>query len=215
MQKLPMDLYAYKNLIVFGGSFDPPHVAHVELPRQVLRQTGADIVAYVPAAAAPLKDASRQSPAADRLAMLKAALADCDHALILTDEIDRAVNDKPSYTVDTLEALSRRLGDKVSLRLLIGIDQLVQFDRWRRAERVEELAEPLVMARPPLDIDVLTSSICDPRQRRQWGRRFVAVEAMDVSSTDIRRRIARGEPITGLVHSEVEAYIHDHGLYVD
>ena len=209
-----MDLKTCRDLIVFGGSFDPPHLAHVQLPRQVLRQTGADLVAYVPAAAAPLKVAAQQSPAADRLAMLTAALADCDHALVLTDEIDRAANGEPSYTVDTLEHLRGRLGKNVKLRLLIGVDQLAQFDRWKNAERILELADPLVMARPTCATDELISSIRDADRRRWWARRLVAVEPMDVSSTDIRRRVARGEPIAELVPPAVEAYIRTHGLYL-
>jgi len=208
-----MELESCNNLIIFGGSFDPPHRAHIELPGQVLRQTGADLVAYVPAAAAPLKIAAQQSPAADRLAMLRAALAGCDHALVMTDEIDRAANNEPSYTVDTLENLRRRLSDDVKLRLLIGVDQLAQFDRWKNAERIIELADPLVMARPLCDAGDLISSIPDAQQRGWWARRLVAVEPMDISSTDIRRRVANGEPITRLVPPAVEAYIREHGLY--
>ena len=208
-----MDLEACRNLIVFGGSFDPPHMGHVKLPEFVMERTGADKVAYVPAAAAPLKVAESQSPAADRLAMLEAALANCDHALILTDEMDRASDHEPSYTVDTIENLRRRLGKDVHLRLLIGMDQLAQFDRWKSAQRIIDLANPLVMTRPSFDIDELVSLMPDPQQRRQWGRRLVAVEPMDISSTEIRGRVARGDSIAGLVPPAVEAYIRDHGLY--
>ena len=95
----------------------------------------------------------------------------------------------------------------------MGIDQLAQFDRWKSAERIIELAEPLVMARPSCGTDQLLSSLPDGPQRRKWVRRLVDVEPMDISSTQIRRRVARGEPITNLVPPAVEAYIREHGLY--
>ena len=135
-----MDLRSCHKIVLFGGSFDPPHNAHVQLPRTVMRAIGADAVAYIPAAVPPLKINPVRTPAHHRLAMLRLAVADQSHAVVLTDEIDRAKDGRPSYTVDTLEALRCRLGDGVEMRLLIGADQVQLFDRWRRPDRIEALA---------------------------------------------------------------------------
>ncbi|MEE9211721.1 MAG: nicotinate (nicotinamide) nucleotide adenylyltransferase [Phycisphaeraceae bacterium] len=211
-----MDLSNCKNLIVFGGGFDPPHNAHVTLPTVVMRAVGADAVAYVPAAVVPLKRGVEPAPAKHRLAMLRLAVADLPHAVVLTDEIDRAGDPPwrtPSYTVDTLEGLRDRLGDRVAMRLLIGADQLQQFDQWRSAKRIIELAEPVVMLRPPQTRRALLTSLPREYNADEWSARVVDVPQIDVSATMVRRRVAKGEPIDDLVPAAVEQYIRQHRLY--
>jgi len=203
------------HLILFGGSFDPPHVAHVILPMAVREAVGADAVAYVPAARAPHKLDRVQTDPAHRLAMLRLALSDAEHAVVLTDEIDRAKGGQPSYTVDTLAALREKLRPGVTLRLLIGADQVRIFDQWREPRRIIELAEPLVMVRPPDTRDSLLASLPDEKTREEWASRLLDVPAMDVSSTEIRERVRRGEPIGGMVHPAVQRYILENDLYRD
>jgi len=203
-----------RSLVIFGGTFDPPHAAHLQLPRQVMAEVAADLVAYIPAALPPLKPDRVMTPPNHRLAMLRLALQDVEHAVILTDEIERARDDEPSYTVDTLEALRRRLGERVRMRLLIGADQLRLFEKWKSPGRIEQLAEPVVMVRPPWTQTTLLATLPDAAARRRWAGRFVDVETIDVSSTEIRRRVAHGESITGMVSVEVEGYIRRHGLYL-
>ncbi|MEX0745074.1 MAG: nicotinate (nicotinamide) nucleotide adenylyltransferase, partial [Phycisphaeraceae bacterium] len=182
-----MDLARCDKVIVFGGSFDPPHRAHVRLPRQVGEAIGADAVAYVPAARAPHKLDRTQTDATHRLAMLQAALADEPWAIVLTDELDRARDGRPSYTVDTLEALHRRLPD-AELRLLMGADQVRIFDQWHEAARVAELAEPVVLVRPPESAASLLASL-PAGEREVWAARLVEVDRIDVSSTQVRQRV--------------------------
>ncbi|HEX7010263.1 MAG TPA: nicotinate (nicotinamide) nucleotide adenylyltransferase, partial [Phycisphaeraceae bacterium] len=153
------DLRDAQRLIVFGGSFDPPHLAHVALPELVRQKIGADLVAYVPAGRAPHKLDQPQTPAHHRLAMLRLALADSPRCVILTDEIERASQGLPSYTVDTLEALRGRLGPNVRMWLLIGADQWRIFSQWKSPRRIMELAQPLVMIRPPDTAESLSASL--------------------------------------------------------
>lgn len=202
-----------KHLILFGGSFDPPHIAHVALPMAVRQAVGADTVAYIPAAKAPHKLDKVQTNPKHRLAMLRLALEDEKHATVLTDELERGNTGKPSYTVDTLAGLRQVLSPDVILNLLIGADQVRIFDQWREPDRIIELAEPLVMVRPPDTRDSLLASLPDDSARAQWSPRLVDVPAMDISSTEIRERVTQDIPITGMVHPAVEAYIHEHGLY--
>jgi len=208
-----MQLESAKHVILFGGSFDPPHVAHVQLPGAVREAVGADLIAYVPAAKAPHKLDKVQTDPAHRLAMLRLALQGIDRAAVLTDELDRAADGVPSYTVDTLQALRERMPPETRLRLLIGADQVRIFDTWREPKRVIELAEPWVMVRPPDTRESLLASLSDDETRAQWSPRLVDVPAMDISSTDIRERAARGVSITGMVCPAVEQYIQEHGLY--
>lgn len=207
------DLSRCRRLLIFGGSFDPPHVAHVELPRCVAEAIGADVVVYIPAGRAPHKLDQQQTDPRHRLAMLKLAIADEPHAVVLSDEIERAADGRPSYTVDTLETLRRRLDAAGSadtssggaeMRLLIGTDQVAIFESWREWERVMELAEPVVMMRPPHTAEDLPPA---------WRDRVVAVPETPVSSTAVRARVAAGRSLEGWVHPDVAAYIAEHGLY--
>ncbi|MEM9252606.1 MAG: nicotinate (nicotinamide) nucleotide adenylyltransferase [Planctomycetota bacterium] len=202
-------------VLVYGGTFDPPHTAHVRQPDRVRRAVDADAVIYMPAAVSPLKRHLQQTPAAHRLAMLRLALADQPWAIVRTDELDRAAQDgKPSYTVDTIEALRAELPDTTRLRLLIGADQLRLFNQWHKAERIIQLAEPLVMVRPPNKVRTVLHAM-PQEQRAIWRPRLVSVEPMDVSSTAIRTALRTGAPTAGLLDPAVADYIREHGLYIN
>ncbi len=135
--------------------------------------------------------------------MLRLALADEPRTTIWTGEADRAADGRPSYTVDTLQRLRTDQGPNAKMRLLIGADQVAIFHTWHRPDRIVELAEPAVMLRPG---EALPDA-------EPWRSRVVQVDAMDMSSTEVRRRVAAGESITGMVHPDVERYIDEHGLY--
>jgi nicotinate-nucleotide adenylyltransferase len=208
-----MDLSRCQRLIVFGGSFDPPHLAHVNLPRLVLRAIDADAIAYIPAARQPLKLDQLQTPAIHRLAMLRLALADVPATVILTDEMDRAGDGQPSYTVNTLKNLRHRLDSDAQMRLLIGADQLRLFDQWQSYEQVITLAEPIVMLRPPDTRETLLAQLPAGLDRSAWAQRIVSVPQMKISSKAIRKRVSRRQTITDLVHPNVGTYIAEHALY--
>lgn len=208
-----MDLTRCKAIILFGGSFDPPHIAHVRLPELVRARLGADCVAYVPAAESPHKRGLTRTPAVHRLAMLRAAVEGLPRAVVLTDELDRAKPGEPSYTVDTLESLRRRLGVGPVFRLLIGADQLRVFHKWHQSKRIVELAEPVVMVRPPDTALSLLAALPPGEDAAAWRGRLVDLPPIDVSSTDLRRRAAAGESLAGLTPPAVEAYIRQHRLY--
>ena len=203
-------LAGFKNILLFGGSFDPPHEAHIALPQQAANSIGADLIAYIPAGRAPHKLDREQTDPQHRLAMLRLALDDHVSAIptaVLTDEIERGP-DEPSFTVDTLEALTRRIDPVTTLRLLIGADQLRIFDSWREPQRIIELAEPVVMVRPPDTHEALLASV-PGAERDVWRRRLVDVEQMNVSSTDIREN----PESSAMVCDAVSEYIREHGLY--
>ena len=218
-----LDLSGFRKLLIYGGSFDPPHVGHVALPGAVARRVGADVVVYVPAGRAPHKLERRQTDAAERLAMLRIALAEAEAEAgvgvaggegqevprvatrVLEDEVRRAGDGRPSYTVDTLSRLRPRLGAGAEMRLLIGMDQVSIFESWKDWRRVVELAEPLVMRRPG-EAEAASLSAA-------WRARVVEVPTMAVSSSEVRRRVAAGESLKGLVSRGVARYIEERGLY--
>jgi len=209
----PADLSRYSKVLVFGGSFDPTHHAHIELPALVAKQIGADVIAYVPAGKAPHKLDQQQTPAEHRLAMLKLAVGDRDDCIILTDELERDP-DQPSYTVDTLESLKRRLSPGAAMLLLIGADQLRIFETWREPQRIIELAEPVVMVRPPDTRKSLLDSLPNNAARTEWEPRLIEVPAMPISSTMIRECVSNGESVEAMVPDVIAKYIASNNLYV-
>lgn len=201
--------------MIFGGSFDPPHGAHVVLPKYAADVIGANRVLYIPAAKAPHKLDRVQTPPHHRLAMLRLALADAPWAETCTLEMDRAqaAPNTPSYTVDTLAALTAQFPNR-RLRLLIGSDQLMIFPQWKDWQTVVELAEPVVMVRPPhTSPEEVLAQLPKELNPAEWAPRLINLPPSDTSSTDIRQRVAVGEDVGLFVGFGVAAYIQEHNLY--
>ena len=204
---------APQRLLIFGGTFDPPHVAHVALPPLVARRLGCPRILYVPAAVNPFKTDHDLTPAAHRLAMLRLALDRVPDAEISSIELDRP---GPSYTVDTLEALRGQLEPETELYLLIGSDQALVFEKWKRWQRILELATLAVMVRPPLDEARYRRRLEETysaRQAHRWLAWTADVPYLDICATELRHHLAEGRDVRGLLQPAVLAYIREHGLY--
>lgn len=182
-----------ERLAVFGGSFDPPHVAHVMAVAYVLAVAEVDSVVVMPTWVHPLQKAVR-SDFEHRFAMCELAFADLRRVSVSRLEAELGGQ---SYTLRTLEELTRRRPG-ASLRLVIGADILGEVDRWHAFERVAALAPPLIVGRSGYD-------------SHHWE--ILPVELPPVSSSEIRGRLAAGEDASGLVPRRTLAYARAHGLY--
>ena len=187
---------------LFGGTFDPPHLAHLAAAAGAARDLDLSEVWFVPAGSPPHKRRRRVSPKRVRLALLEAALQGQRGFRAVTHELRRR---GPSYTVDTLERL-RRAHPNVEWWLVVGTDMLADLPNWRRPERVLELAGIAAVPRPG--------------RRARWpaglarGRfRVIDLPALAISSTDLRARVARGAAIRYLVLPTVERLIGRLRLY--
>ncbi|MDX2114555.1 MAG: nicotinate-nicotinamide nucleotide adenylyltransferase [Planctomycetota bacterium] len=210
-------------LLVFGGTFDPPHRAHLELPMAALAACGGDWVLYVPAGRSPHKADGPRAGDADRVEMLRAGLEEigaAGRASIGTLELDRP---GPSYTVETLEALRGEIPAGCVMRLLIGADQARVFHSWREARRIIGLAEPLVMPREPLVSAgevagaLAASGAWSEGEVRAWESRVLATVVMPAQATDVRAGLANegldGAAARGLLSEGVRRVIRERGLY--
>jgi nicotinate-nucleotide adenylyltransferase len=191
-----------KRVGLLGGTFDPPHLAHLAAAAAARHDLELDEVWFVPAARPPHKRSRRLSPARTRLALLRCALAGLAGFRILPLELGRR---GPSYTVDTLEELRRR-HPRHEWWLVVGADMLADLPNWRDPERVVELAGIAVVPRPG-------TPARRPRGLRAACVRIVDAPALEISSTDLRARVARGASIRFLVPAAVERYVRRHGLY--
>jgi nicotinate-nucleotide adenylyltransferase len=181
---------------ILGGVFDPPHVGHVALARAAIDELGLDSLLVTVVADPGHKETA--APVEARLELARLAFADVPEVIVEVDAHAR--------TVDSLE--ERGLEDAV---LVIGADELAAFESWKSPARVLELARLAVAMRP----GVSRRDLEDVRERLQAGERIVELDLgpVDVSSTEIRERVARGESIQGLVEPAVADAIGRLGLY--
>ncbi len=192
---------------IFGGSFDPVHNAHVALARQALAELALDELIWLPAGQ-PWQKRRGLAPVADREAMVRLAIEGEPRFTLSRIEILRS---GPSYTVDTVRELrAERPG--VSWHLVIGQDQYAGFHTWHGWEELLGLVTLAVANRAADRPDAPLRA--DPQVLRV-PHEAVTLPMMDVSSTDIRARLARGQGIDGLVPAPVARYIARHHLYQD
>lgn len=194
-----------QRLLIVGGTFDPPHRAHVTLAQQAAEQTQCDWTIFIPAARSPHKDET-PTPGDHRVAMLRLAIQDLDCASISDCELN---SPPPNYTLDTLGAIREALGPHVELRLLMGSDQLRTFGRWHRPDEILKLATPVVVLRPPDDRASLRQHGI-PEERLAW---IIDTLLMDIDATSIRQRLRAGEDVEDQVDPAVGEYIGRYSLY--
>jgi len=206
---------------IFGGSFNPIHYGHLLLADEVLEQLGLDRVVFVPAGAPPHKPATALAPAVDRHAMVKLGTADHPRFEVSDIELRRP---GPSYTVDTLEALSRA-GDP--LFLLAGSETFLDLLTWRAPRRIVELARLVVVPRAGSAFDP-DSAAAQKVMTAIGATGFVPVPgpevpansvliaqatSLPISSSDLRRRARQGRSLAYRVPESVITYIRGHHLY--
>lgn len=212
---------------VLGGTFDPVHRAHLHLARAALRELRLTGVLWIPAGQPYHRHAPQASPA-DRLEMVRLAVADEPHFLVDDTE---ALATTPSFTVPTLERLRRSVGDACPLVLLMGADAFLGLPTWHRWQEVFRLAHVAVAARPGAELDpaAMAPELADQYRRRRrsqftalatvpagtiCGFEIDPVEPADLSATAVRALLAQGAPLPpDLLPAPVVDYIRRQNLY--
>jgi nicotinate-nucleotide adenylyltransferase len=184
---------------IMGGTFDPVHVGHIAAAVTVRHALELDRLHVVVAGDQWQKRGRVVASAADRLGLVRAAVADLDGVEASSIEIDRG---RPSYTHETLEELT---APDRELFLVLGADAARNTGTWVEVERCQELATLVVVSR--------AGDPGEPADPDGWRWCSVTIPWLDVSSTDIRARLAGGWPVDGLVPSAAVAQIRARGLY--
>lgn len=185
---------------LLGGSFDPPHNGHLLAAGDALEALSLERLTFIPAAIQPLKARQDAAPPQDRLAMVRLLVGDDPRFTVDAIEIDRG---GLSYTVDTLSAYAAAW-PSAELFWLVGADVVRSFAEWRAPGRITELATVVVLERADTAPDL--SSIPGTPLR-------VATRRIDISSTEVRRRVKEGKSIRGFVPDAVADYITAKRLY--
>jgi nicotinate-nucleotide adenylyltransferase len=188
---------------LLGGTFDPPHNGHLALARAALNELGLDRLVVMVAGRPPHKETETDPETRYRLA--SAAFAELPDVELPRDELDRPGF---GYTVDTVRELERRFGDVV---VVVGGDMFASYPTWREPDRILEHARLAVAARPGTssqDFDDVLGQLNRPERVM-----FFDMPAIDISASEVRRRVAAREPYDDLVPSAVARLIEELGLY--
>lgn len=205
---IPQEL---KSIGIYGGSFNPVHFGHLNLALEMLEKGGMDEVWFCPANASPHKLNELPISSQHRLEMLKLALEGVPNCCILESELHRPF---PSYTIDTIEELldnekMNPLGHKFFL--LIGEDSLQSFPQWHRANELVQLIPLLIARRNRRQLSLAGDE--DPNSHAGFQRSFVETRTMEISSSEIRQRLAQGKCCLHLLPKKVLDYIEEYDLY--
>ena len=199
-----------KKIGILGGTFNPVHIGHLLMAQTVRETCGLDRVLLMPCHTPPHKVCDMLAPAADRLAMVRLAVADDPALEVCTLETDRG---GVSYAVDTMTAFRAR-DPGCEPHFIIGMDSLRELHLWYRVEELLRLCTFIVVERPGIDRPVSPDEL---RLPAPWPERLlggvIRGRLCEVSSREIRRRVAENRPIRYLVAPAVEQYIRRQGLY--
>ena len=191
-----------KKIGILGGTFDPIHLGHLVLAEQVKEKLKLDQVVFIPCLRSPHKTRQKLSPAKDRYRMTQLAVEGNSSFAVSDIELKRK---GLSYTVDTLTDL-KNLYPNSKIYFLTGSDVLKEFAAWKHPEQIYRLAKVVIAIRPGFDE-------FDRRNRFAKKSIVVPITGIDVSSSEIRRRVKKGKSVRYLVPARVEEYVMRRKLY--
>lgn len=191
-----------RHLGLFGGSFNPPHLAHLVVAELVREQFRLDRIIWIPNYQSPLKCLEDVAPADHRLAMTRLAISHNDRFEVSDVE---ARQEGVSYTVETIRLLQER-HPKVRYSLIVGSDSLASFGAWHEPEEILKRVRLLVFRRSG-------TSSAPPPAGFEDRVDYADAPLLEISGTTIRRRIYDGATVRYMIPEPVRAYIQEHGLY--
>jgi nicotinate-nucleotide adenylyltransferase len=195
-----------RRLGIMGGTFDPIHYGHLVTAEEALHQFELDRVIFVPTGSPWMKEHEVVSSSEDRYLMTVIATASNPRFGVSRIEVDR---DGPTYAVDTLRSLKTELGPDVDLFFITGGDAVLEIFQWKEPQELFDLAHFIAATRPGYDIAAFESHAANHHPRIT----VMSIPALAISSTDIRTRVAHGQPIRYLVPEGVNSFVQKAGLY--
>lgn len=203
------DFERSRRVAVIGGTFDPPHYAHLLIAEDVRRRFELSHVLFMPAGVPPHKRADQLSSAEDRYIMSLLATASDPYFTVSRLELDRP---GPSYSIDTIRRLTAQTGEGTGVYWVIGADAALEILTWHQPDAILDEATVVAVPRPGCDLSRLEETL-----GAQRASKVTVIEAplTNISSTMIRRMVRQGESIRYLTPPAVADYIYKRGLYRD
>ena len=199
-----------KRIGIMGGTFDPIHLGHINLAMDAKKQVGLDKVILVPAKLQPFKLDRKTASAEDRLNMIECAIEDVEGLDVSSLELD---SESISYTYLTIRAMRDIYGEKAGLYFITGTDSFLKIESWKNSEELLTGCSYIIGTRPGYKQKELESCIECIRRDYNTEVRNIKNTQLDISSTEIRKRLKNGKQCRELIPYEVEKYIKANGLY--
>ena len=202
-----------RRLGMLGGSFDPPHRGHLHMARVAREACALEHVVFVPAARPPHKPERVLAAGEERVRMLALLLEDeasCSMSSIWAVELERA---GPSYTIDTVRRLRAELGPRPEIFLILGSDNLAGLPSWRAAEDLLALVQPVVVPRRAAPVDPPELAVLSDAARERIARGVLASTPVDLSSSELRALLARGEDPADAFPPRLREYVAARSIY--
>jgi nicotinate-nucleotide adenylyltransferase len=201
-----------RKIALFGGTFDPIHLGHTTVTADAAKHIGAEKIIFVPAKRSPLKGFFPKAGDSDRLKMIALAIADNKNFQVSNYELQRS---EPSYTLETVRRFQGDCGDETSIYWLIGADSIDELQLWYGiAELIDEcnLSTMFRAGCKPPNFAKFTD-IWGPDRVEKLQQNVIKTSLVDISSTEIRNRLAAGGNVTDMLHPDVADYIRKNNLY--
>jgi nicotinate-nucleotide adenylyltransferase len=201
-----------RKIALFGGTFDPVHIGHISVAEDAAQQIGVEKIVFVPAKRSPLKGFLPMVGDEHRLAMVDIAIEQNDKFEVSDFELNKPA---PSYTLETVKKFKADYGEDCSIYWLLGADSAGDLQYWHAIEELIDACNLCTMYRAGCDPPDYTKyeAIWGPSRVEKLQRNIIRTPLVDISSTEIRRRLGVGEDVIGMLHEAVADYIRRHNLY--
>jgi nicotinate-nucleotide adenylyltransferase len=201
-----------RGIVLFGGSFDPVHQGHLAMAAFAIDYLEADKLFFIPALRSPHKAVDPAASGRQRLDMIRLAIAGLDCCQVSDCELNRP---QPSYTIDTICHFRSHYGPAVPLYWLVGADALPELPRWHRIEELLDLCRICILYRAGFAAPSLQEleGQLSPSHIERLGRDVIPTPLVDISSTQIRRKIILGEDVRDVLSPAVWEFIRQNRLY--
>ncbi|HEG42661.1 MAG TPA: nicotinate (nicotinamide) nucleotide adenylyltransferase [Phycisphaerales bacterium] len=201
-----------KKTILFGGSFDPIHRGHIIVAKSAAKQIGADEVVFIPTRRSPHKELFPSAGNKARLDMVSIAISEENTFQVSDCELKRP---DPSYTIDTIRFFRQTFPDDTQFYWLIGADMLAELPKWHEMDHVVDECNLSVMNRGGIDVPDVTvlEGLIGSEAVEKLKKNMISTPMVEVSSTEIRAKIAAKQDVSELLDADVLSYIHKNRLY--
>ena len=203
---------AKRKITLFGGTFDPIHLGHITVAAEAAKHIGAEKLIFIPAKRSPLKGFTPCASEEDRVAMIALAIAGNKIFELSDYELKKG---EPSYTLQTVRKFQADYGSETEIYWLIGADSIDDLAHWYK---ITELIDECIVSTmyragfEPPDFSKF-KALWGRKRVEKLQRNVIQTSLIDISSTEIRDKLAHGLDVTDMLHPAVAEYIHEHGLY--
>ena len=201
-----------QRIILFGGTFDPVHLGHIKVAEYAMTHICAQSIVFVPARRSPHKNCFPVATGQQRVDMIRLAIQGKGGFEVSDCELNR---DEPSYTIDTVRSFGEKHGGQAKLYWLVGADAVAELAKWHQIEQLVDECELSVMCRGGFerpDLTCLTGCL-GPKRVEKLRQNAISTPLIEISSTEIRQKLAKGQNVSAFLDEKVIGYIKSNRLY--